>query len=1143
MTKTITYLASIVVLVWAAGVLPQEEFDVSADRLYGSKTGAEETIVLEGRVRIVHTGTVATADTGYYEKAREKITLVGNVDVAERDVHVRGRKAEYLRFERRVVFSEGITATDAGAAISADRGTYDLDWETLEAEGTVTYTEETKSMSAEHIIYHRKEGHIRALGSVLMEDEDYGVSVTADQVTYERARSYGVAHPNPMLRVAQREGRKQITVTADSMELYADERRAVAIGDVTILRGDARATCGRAVFLDDEDKSILSESPLIVDEENSLAGESITILSSEGDISQIFASGNAKSIYHPPDEERSDLTGSEIELRFSEGEISQMQIGGGANAVFSPSGQDTAVEATRNEVRGEEILLHFEESQAKKAKVSGGVTGSYRMEETVEEDIVTYESDTLYYDVPRAVMELKGQATISYKGMKLNSEAIEYSSKTHNLYATINPVLWEGNEKITGSSMTYNLKTKRGAVVTGRTGFEKGIYTGRLIRKTGEQALNVEGGTYTSCERLDPHFSFTSSNMKIYANDKVIARPVILRVRGFPVFALPFFMFPIKRGRHSGILIPRFEFGFDEARGRFIRNAGYYWAPSDYFDLALWGDYYDNSRGIGHMEGRYKVRYLLSGNVEASYSRDVVTDASRWDLSGRHTQELGENGRLVVHADFVSDKQYRKETSEDLEKALRRVLESDISYSKSWEGLSVNVAAERRENLDTDEVSQKFPVASLLLTRRTLFAPAEDKEGWHRGTYISGSASVSNRLSEAAGGQKTNQAARLLVSANSDLNFRGKSQSLRSALTVTGERKGMSQWCSECVDGKPIHSALSNKTDLIAKFNPFGWLNFNPSVTVSSTLFDQDRQGKNYRLRLMYWGGFDSKVTLYRTYFPRIGPVQAVRHVITPSIAYTHRPDFSRYSGRFFTISGISGEVGQSRTMSIRVSNRLQAKVGTGREVKKINDLLALDSSTSYDFLYKDKGKSTPLSTIANTLRFYPSQHARFDVGFSNDPDDLSFESLKLTARASYIGGGALPPGFIEPELPAEPNVPEEGVGTPDLELPTTRPWRVDVVYRYNKAFDGGTDNYWLEVSTGFNLTRNWRFDYSGRFDLSGRQTVYQEYSIYRDLHCWEARFVRRYSGGEWQYYFRLNIKAHPEIYAERGLRALYRSY
>ena len=178
-----------------------------------------------------------------------------------------------------------------------------------------------------------------------------------------------------------------------------------------------------------------------------------------------------------------------------------------------------------------------------------------------------------------------------------------------------------------------------------------------------------------------------------------------------------------------------------------------------------------------------------------------------------------------------------------------------------------------------------------------------------------------------------------------------------------------------------------------------------------------------------------------------------------------------------------------------------------------------------------------------NNLRFYPSNYVTFDVDFRNDPEDLSFESLNLSTRLTYTGSGPLPPGLPKPEL-AEPElVPEEGVGGAEATPPTAKPWHMGAIFRYTKAFDGGEDTYWLDFQTGLNLTTNWRIEYSGRFDLSGNETVYQEYSVYRDLHCWEARFVRRYSADQWQYYFRINIKAHPEIYTERGLRALYRQY
>jgi hypothetical protein len=585
------------------------------------------------------------------------------------------------------------------------------------------------------------------------------------------------------------------------------------------------------------------------------------------------------------------------------------------------------------------------------------------------------------------------------------------------------------------------------------------------------------------------------------------------------------------------------ELGFYQDRGRFVRNVGYYWAPSDYFDVSLWGDFYEDNRTIGYMETRYKKRYLLGGEFDGSYSYEIDTGNTRWDVGGTHTQDVGENGKLILHADFVSDATYRQDTSEDLEKALRRELESDVSYSTRWGQNSFTVAAERRENLDTDQVTQSLPRFSLLLGRMTLFEPAKEDEGWHRGTYVSGRASGSSTLSETGGTETTRQQAQVNVNLNSDLKFQGKSQTLRSNTVVTSLRQEAYKWCADCGDDHWLNSAVANQTDFIAKFLPFGWLNLNPSVTTSLALYDDDREGNRFPARFMYWGGLSTTATIFRTYFPRVGFLQALRHVVTPRISYTYRPDFSKYEGRFFNLPGVAGEVRESSVASISLENRLQAKVQRGGEVRKLNNLMSFNTSTSYDFLYKERGKDTPLATIVSNLRFYPLDYVDLDVGFSNNPKDLSMESLDLQTRLTYTGSRGLLPGVMEPEVPQPELVPEEGVNEVRAQAPTTRPWNIGLIYRYTKAFDGGEDSYWLDVQTGFNLTSNWRVDYSGRFNLSEKETAYQEFSLYRDLHCWEARFVRRESQGAWQYYFRVNIKVHPEIYAERGLRALFRSY
>jgi len=1122
----------------------QEGFDISADNLLGTRTDSSEIIVLQGNVRILHGSTLATADSGIYDRTREIIKLIGNVGVKDGDVGITGERGRYLRNARQVVFTRGIEVRDTSTTLQADRGIYDLDSEILDVEGHVVYSEGSTLIRADRATYSRATGFVKTAGAVYMADEKSGAVLRADEVTYDREEGFGLAVGAPWLEVPDRDGKEGTHITADSMEIYVEQRRVVAIGDVGILRGDTHAEAGRALFLERENKTVLTENPRVTEGASSIAGETITVFSADGEISRAIVSGAARSVYEPPDGERTEFAGEVVEMGFTDGEMSEMAIRGGADGVFFPTGTDTVTGSVRNEVHGQDIRLAFEGGEATTATVLGGVSGVHRMAGAADQtDIVNYRSDSLYYDVPSAVMHLEGAAEIEYGGMKLHSESIEYNAETYNLYATVDPILWEGDDKITGSSLSYNLRTRRGAIVTGRTAYEGGLYTGKVIRKTGERALNVSGGTYTTCNHLDPHYSFTSSAMKVYVNDKVIAKPLIVRMRGMPVFALPYFMFPIKRGRHSGILLPRVELGFYQDKGRFVRNVGYYWAPSDYLDVSVWGDFYEDNRSIAYLESRYRKRYLLSGEFDGSYSYDIDTRNTRWDIGGRHTQNVGEEGRLILHADFVSDATYRQDTSENLEKALRRELESDISYSAKFGQNSLSIAAERRENLDTDQVTQAFPRFSLFLGKATLLESSEDDEGWHRGTYLSGRASGSSTLNKTAGDQTTRQQARVNLNMSSDFRFQERSQNLRSNTVLTAQRKAVSKWCSLCEGDKWLNSAVSNQTDFIAKFLPFGWLNVNPSVTTSLTLYDDDKKGNRFPVRFMYWGGLSSTASIFRTYFPKLGPLQALRHVVTPRIRYTYRPDFGKYQGRFYSLPGVSGEVGKSSTASISLENRLQAKVLKGGETSKINNLLSLETSTSYDFLYRERGKDTPLSTINNNLRFYPLSHVDLDVGFSNNPKDLSLESLDLQTRFNYAGPRGLLPGFLEPEIEKPEEVPEEGVNEVGVKPPTTNPWDVGLIYRYTKDFDGGKDSYWLDFQTGFNLTSNWRVEYSGRFNLSEKETAYQEFSLYRDLHCWEARFVRRESQGAWQYYFRVNIKVHPEIYAERGLRALYRKY
>ena len=137
--------------------------------------------------------------------------------------------------------------------------------------------------------------------------------------------------------------------------------------------------------------------------------------------------------------------------------------------------------------------------------------------------------------------------------------------------------------------------------------------------------------------------------MKIYLKDKLVAKPVVFYLRNVPVLALPFWVFPVKPGRHSGFLFPQFELGLSNSAGQFIRNAGYYWAPNDYMDFTAGGDYYQAEpswvlRGAGPVPAALPAGRELQRHLRAQRGPDHAVGGlglQRGPLAGRSRRAPG----------------------------------------------------------------------------------------------------------------------------------------------------------------------------------------------------------------------------------------------------------------------------------------------------------------------------------------------------------------------------------------------------------------------------------------------------------------------------------------------------------------------
>jgi lipopolysaccharide assembly outer membrane protein LptD (OstA) len=750
------------------------------------------------------------------------------------------------------------------------------------------------------------------------------------------------------------------------------------------------------------------------------------------------------------------------------------------------------------------------------------------------------------------------------------------TDSTLNIKTIDDPVLIDAGSQMTGAKMYYNYKTQKGRVVRGRTEFEGGHYLGQQIKKVGKDTYNVSHSNFSTCE-LDsnPHFHFEARRLKMITNDKVIAKPVIMYIARIPVAALPYAVFPNKSGRHSGILIPRY--GESTSEGRYLRDMGYYWAPNDYFDNQFTADFFEKSGWLFRDDMNYAARYRFNGSISGSLTRknfSTGTKSRRWDLQVRHNQEIDQTSRFYANGYFVSDKSFYKDLSPNLSTRLTRELRSNATYSKSWPehkiSMSLNVSHVR--DLQDNTTQLTFPQMTFSKSSTQLFKPEKNKSG-RRGSR------------ERRQKEENKWYESLYYSYGSNL-YNSRREYLQTITSDSSVKKVETT-------RKLSHSLNFN---LSSPKKYFGWLSLNQSVNTNEDWFDEaksfalkestnvieSKKVKGFAARHLFSYSASANTKLYGMFVPGIGDIQAIRHVVTPSVSFTYQPDFSDPTwGYYAEVKDTTGKSvrqdrfsgtpsGGSKMVSLSVSNLFQMKKGVGEKEKKI-DLFTMNFSTGFNFKAKQYRLSNLSSTwqanpanffslSANTSHsFYVFDQAAnsrinryvFDGGGWRHGAIMRLTSLNLNVSVRLQGKSEQKPEKKDTETDleeAETGLPpgEEGENMDVLEENLARkgnrfeteqiikklniPWRANMTLNFSLDKSNPskpTKRYYMDISGAeLSLTSNWRISYSAHYDLQEGTISYHTLSFYRNLHCWEAQIDWVPSGISKRFYFRINVKA-----------------
>ncbi|WP_299779546.1 putative LPS assembly protein LptD [uncultured Formosa sp.] len=630
-------------------------------------------------------------------------------------------------------------------------------------------------------------------------------------------------------------------------------------------------------------------------------------------------------------------------------------------------------------------------------------------------DIVKYSAkDYTSFNRAEQKLYLYNEAEVDYQDMNIKAGIIVIDYSKNEVYAgrikdstgtlVQKPVFTQAESVVEPDSIRFNFDTQKALIYNSKTEQSGFNILAPIVKKENDSVIYMARAKFTTSEDVDnPEYYFKASKIKFVPDKKIVVGPTHMVIADVPTpIAMPFGFFPLTDKQTSGIIIP--SFGQDSDRGYFLQNGGYYFAMSDYADLTVLGDYYTNGSYGFNVESSYALKYKFSGKMSFRYeslidSEKGFPDYSKstiYNIRWSHSQDSKSNPNSSFSASVnLGSSSYYQTSVNSLNTGnyLNNTLSSSVAYSKSFTGspqVNVSVAATHSQNTTTEVINMSLPNISGSVDRVYPFAPKTGtKSGIIDNINFQYSVDAENQIETTdslffkpqmfkdaeAGVQHT-----IPISTNFKL-FNYLSLSTGTTFEENWTFKTINRYYDEDLD--------ETVTETVNGFDAYRTYNFSASLgTTIYGMFDFKGEGKD----------------------PKI---QAIRHVMRPSISYSLTPSFDQYYDTYEVIStdgtaletysrfeeSIYGAPNENFSSSVgfSLSNNLEAKIkdkdSTATEAKKITLINSLTFSTSYNFA-GDSLQWSPLRISGGTSVFDSKMNINF--GATLDPYALDNTNSKV---------------------------------------------------------------------------------------------------------------------------------------------------
>jgi len=366
-------------------------------------------------------------------------------------------------------------------------------------------------------------------------------------------------------------------------------------------------------------------------------------------------------------------------------------------------------------------------------------------------------ADEISYDNQQQVYIANGNVSITKQDRSLTADFVRFDHKKLTAMARGNVMLMAGGgDVLTGDRLEIDLNSETGTLYGGRVFLKENHFyiSGEEISKLGPVAYQARRAQITSCDGPRPSWKITCRDIDVTIEGYASAKHAAFYIGRVPVFYSPYMLYPAKRKRQSGLLLP--FAGYSDRNG-INYNQPLFWAISPSQDATLYA-HYIQERGVqGGVEYRYYLSDLTKGAAMFDYLSDQQVDDGEGDASEKwgyaddrflrtnsdrywfrmkHDQELPYNFMALLDVDIVSDQDYLTEFKEgpngfegsdsyfynqfgrDLDDYNDSIRSNSLKLSKIGSGYSLYAGVRWDDNviarrwLDEDDTLQRLPFVS-----------------------------------------------------------------------------------------------------------------------------------------------------------------------------------------------------------------------------------------------------------------------------------------------------------------------------------------------------------------------------------------------------------------------------------------------